>query len=76
MQGQCSPSYSSHYRDLQFKSTDWDLHDGKIDFNRLTLTLTLPANKFMLKVNNTNTFKKCGICSKLPVNIYFNFEHI
>ena len=47
-----------------------------------------PANKYMFKVNNRNTTKRCEICSKLSTKtlerrqlrrsgvFIFNFEHI
>ena len=47
-----------------------------------------PANKYMFKVNNRNTRKRCEICSKLSTKtleqrqlrrsgvFIFNFEHI
>ena len=54
-------------------------------FLGLLLLTKYPANKYLFKINNRNTRKRCEICSKLNKNTkrrYFsnvfiaNFEHI
>ena len=72
-------SYRNQSIDLQCKSVDRWMYDGKIPFNEFKAIvsvvsirnsekiITYPAGIYLLKINNRNTRTRCEICSKLTV---------
>ena len=43
----------------------FQVDNNKCQFKEKLVSITrIPANKYMLKANNKNSRKKCGICSK------------
>ena len=86
--------FSDHRENEVFMSSQLKSHFGLIiklwgiqialsascysSLGKLVVWTVNPAVNYMFQVSNRNTRTRCGICSKLTINIIFivNFEHI
>lgn len=54
---------------------NFQVDTNKCQFKKKLASITrIPANKYMLKVNNKNNGKRCGIKIKTPLSIFQTFS--